>query len=155
METTVFGTNIWLSSEEILQHCEDNAYVFSFTSRYWIWMVFSWRRDTPALWGQCLRILCGIWVFDLDIDFVIFNADDLVMTFSYCSDRNTLAISLFMTGSYQWGRAEHSALRTGLAHGYISLCEELVWRWNMRFQRFFSMRKSLYRGICMRHFVLE
>ena len=58
---------------EILWHCEDNAYVsylrYSGIVRtmptYLIW-------DTPVLWGQCLRIFLGLWIFDLEVYFVIF-----------------------------------------------------------------------------------
>ena len=58
---------------EIPWHCEDNAYVsylrYSGIVRtmptYLIW-------DTPVLWGQCLRIFLGLWIFDLEVYFVIF-----------------------------------------------------------------------------------
>ena len=37
-----------------------------------IWLLLASMWDTPALWGQCLRIFFDLWVFDLEIYFVIF-----------------------------------------------------------------------------------
>ena len=62
---------LWV--REILRHCEDNAYVsylrYSGIVRtmptYLIW-------DTPVLWGQCLRIFLGLWIFDLESCIMIF-----------------------------------------------------------------------------------
>ena len=51
----------------ILRHCEDTAYAWYSTSGYLIW-----KSDTPALRGQCLRMVINLWMFDLEIYFVIF-----------------------------------------------------------------------------------
>ena len=37
----------------------------------------------------------------------------------------------------------------------LSLCGELIWRWNFVFQWCFVFRRTLYRRLCMNHFVLE
>ena len=37
----------------------------------------------------------------------------------------------------------------------LSLCGELIWRWNFVFRLCFVFRRTLYRRLCMNHFVLE
>ena len=46
------------------------SYIWDVCEAYWLPLASMW--DTPALWGQCLRIFCDLWVFDLEVYFVIF-----------------------------------------------------------------------------------
>ena len=46
------------------------SYIWDVCEAYWLPLASV--RDTPALWGQCLRIFFDLWVFDLEIYFVIF-----------------------------------------------------------------------------------
>ena len=61
----------------------------------WLLLVSTW--DTPALWGQCLRIFwpLGIWSGSLFCDLC---SCDYWLTFGYCSKRTTLALWLLNTG---------------------------------------------------------
>ena len=109
--------------------------------------------DTPALWGQCLRILFEVlrhcednayvpylrysgivrtmptylpWPLDIWSGKLHYDlyACDLLLTFGYDSERTTLALWLFMTGYWLRSRAEHSTLLDGL-----ELWEDIsVWR---------------------------
>ena len=48
------------------------SYIWDVCEAYWLPLAS--MRDTPALWGQCLRILFDLWVFDLEVYFVTFVA---------------------------------------------------------------------------------
>ena len=48
------------------------SYIWDVCEAYWLPLAS--MRDTPALWGQCLRILFDLWVFDLGVYFVTFVA---------------------------------------------------------------------------------
>ena len=46
------------------------SYIWDVYEALWLPLASMW--DTPALWGQCLRIVFDLWVFDLEVYFVTF-----------------------------------------------------------------------------------
>ena len=55
------------------------SYIWDVCEAFWLPLASMW--DTPALWGQCLRIVFDLWVFEL-CDLCIC---DLLLRFGYCS----------------------------------------------------------------------
>ena len=90
--------------------------------------------DTPALWGQCLRILFDLWVFDLEVCLVIFTT--LTLCWHLVIVVSELLLRYYCIWlSFSW-EVEQNILLSMLVWSseMSSLCEELIWRWNMRFQ---------------------
>ena len=90
--------------------------------------------DTPALWGQCLRILFDLWVFDLEVCLVTFT------TLTLCWHLVIVVSELRLRYYCIWlsfsREVEQNILLSMLVWSSetLSLCVELIWRWNMRFQ---------------------
>ena len=97
-----------------------------------------WHRlsmwDTSALWVQCLRILFDLWVFDLEVSLVTFT----ILTL--CWHLVIVVSELLLRYCCIWlsfsREVEQNILLSMLVwnSGMLSLCEELIWGWNMRFQ---------------------
>ena len=90
--------------------------------------------DTPALWGQCLRTLFDIWVFDLEVYLVAFTT--LTLCWHVVIVVSELRLRYYCIWlSFSW-EVEQNILLSILVWSseMSSLCEELIWRWNMRFQ---------------------
>ena len=90
--------------------------------------------DTPALWGQCLRILFDLWVFDLEVCLVTFTT--LTLCWHLVIVVSELLLRYYCIWlSFSW-EVEQNILLSMLVWSseMSSLCEELIWRWNMRFQ---------------------
>ena len=97
-----------------------------------------WHRlsiwDTPALWGQCLRILFDIWVFDLEVYLMAFTT--LTLCWHLVIVVSELRLRYYYIGLSFSREVEQNILLSMLVWSSetLSLCEELIWRWNMRFQ---------------------
>ena len=153
------------------------SYIWDVGEAYLIFFVSTW--DTPALWGQCLRIFCDLWVFDLEVYFVTFvavtmptcliqppdtwsgelhydlDACDLLLTFGYDSERTTLALWLFMTGYWLRSRAEHSTLLDGLELWEDISVRRTVLEMEHEVPMLFCIARGFCIGIWVEHFVLN
>ena len=136
------------------------TYSWKFLRRVW----FSWkhlidivRTMTILAHFACLRMLCHEMlvfarVLPIQLEGSVLNAALIVRVGEV--HLFVMIISHFHT-FWMSNRTFCSTWFEAVRWCYLSLCGELIWRWNFVFRRCFVFRRTLYRRLWMNHFVLK